>query len=61
MQDFTSKNWNNEYKINKNGRGAYFIFANNSKLSFIITDFYNDQYDELGNLVFLYFWLWSLY
>ncbi|WP_400248988.1 hypothetical protein, partial [Spiroplasma sp. ald] len=51
MQDFTNKNWYNEYKINKNGKGAYFIFANNSKLNFITIDFYNDQYDELGNLV----------
>ncbi len=51
MQDFTNKNWYNEYKINKNGKGAYFIFDNNSKLNFITIDFYNDQYDELGNLV----------
>ncbi|UNF61879.1 hypothetical protein [Spiroplasma poulsonii] len=39
MQDFTNKNWYNEYKINKNGKGAYFIFANNSKLNFITIDF----------------------
>ncbi|QED24549.1 hypothetical protein [Spiroplasma citri] len=51
MQDFTNKNWYNEYKINKYGKGAYFIFVNNSKLNFITIDFYNDQYDELGNLV----------
>ncbi len=51
MQDFTNKNWYNEYKINKYGKGAYFIFANNSKLNFITIDFYNDQCDELGNLV----------
>ncbi|MFW4370949.1 MAG: hypothetical protein EHV01_003295 [Spiroplasma sp. hy2] len=51
MQDFTNKNWYNEYKINRDGKGAYFIFANNSKLNFITIDFYNDQYDELGNLV----------
>ncbi len=51
MQDFTNNNWYNEYKINKNGKGVYFIFANNSKLNFITIDFYNDQYDELGNLV----------
>ncbi|WFG96648.1 hypothetical protein M0C40_01115 [Spiroplasma citri] len=51
MQDFTNKNWYNEYKINKYGKVAYFIFVNNSKLNFIKIDFYNDQYDELGNLV----------
>ncbi|AXF95045.1 hypothetical protein [Spiroplasma phoeniceum] len=51
MQDFTNKNWYNEYKINKYGKGAYFIFVNNSKLNFITIVFYNDKYDELGNLV----------
>ncbi len=39
MKDFTNKNWYNKYKINKNGKNAYFIFANNSKLNFITIDF----------------------
>ncbi len=51
MQDFSNNNWYNKYKINKNGKGTYFIFANNSKINFITIGFYNDQYDELYNLV----------
>ncbi|WP_283272797.1 hypothetical protein [Spiroplasma sp. SV19] len=45
------KNLHNENKINEFGKGPYFIFANDNELNFITVDIYNDEYDELGNLV----------
>ncbi|WHQ37189.1 hypothetical protein [Spiroplasma sp. SV19] len=50
-RDFLMKNLHNENKINEFGKGPYFIFANDNELNFITVDIYNDEYDELGNLV----------